>query len=83
VATATTEITAPQRASITSQSIGQIVVLLVKRLKVIGPLLLNGAPFAWALKALLRVLLAWPISLFVKRTLRRALTGALRPNVSD
>jgi hypothetical protein len=81
--TAATEVKSPQRASITRRSVSQIVVLIVKRLKVIGSLLLNDATLAWALKLLLKVLLAWPVSFFVKRTLRRALANTLRPNVSN
>ncbi len=81
--TAATEVNPPQRASITGQSVRQIVSLLVKRLKVIGPFLLTGAPSAWALKLLLKVLLTWPVSFFVKRTLLRALVNALRPNITD
>ena len=81
--TAVAEVTAPPRGRIAKQSLRQIVDLIIGRLKGIGPILVSGAPYALTIKLLLRLLLAWPVSFFVKRGLRRALTNELRSNVAD
>src|SRR5262249_46487999 len=80
--TAAVEVQRPPRGLISQKSLSEIVDLISKRLKRLGPLILEDAPAGWVLRTVLDLALSWPIVAFLKRKVRDALSNALRPNIS-
>jgi predicted acylesterase/phospholipase RssA len=75
------EVPFPTRGVIPSKTLDTIVGSIIRRLKAITPQLFEGAPAGGLLTFLLKTVLSFPVSMFVKKRLRSALAQELCPNV--